>query len=207
MKLKFLLISLALSVATVNAGATKKTVQAASTEKTSKSETTSPAVSDHQVESMRRIMEEIVHAHNVNSPEELFKMIDGQTQTTDREQPAQGAITAATEERMRIICYQEGSDVVVASSDPTLISKPVTDFKTEEGITVRDLAIQQIAQNKSEKDPAIFTYKEKSSGNEPLVNGKPVVHPRVVIAYGRKAFNFNSEKKLICTGGEVIKAG
>jgi hypothetical protein len=133
-------------------------------------------------------------------------MINGQTQTTDRELPAQGAITAATEKGMRIVCYQEGSEIVVASSDPTLLGKPISDFKTDEGKAVRDLAIEEIGKNKEEKDPAIFTYKEKSSGTESLVNGKPVAHNRVVIAYGRKAFKFNSDKKLICTGGEAIIA-
>ena len=94
---------------------------------------------------------------------------------------------------------------VVASSDPTLLGKPVSDFKTDEGKIIRDEAIEKIRNGKT--GSATFTYREQTKDGDQLVNGKPVAHSRVVVAYGRKAFTkFQSDKKFLCTVGEVTQS-
>ncbi len=205
MKLKYLLIGMALTMAGAEAAEAKKSAPAKKKAKTeAKAEVKSLPVSDTQVASMREIMGRIVHGGKVSGPEELFKIINGQTQTTDRELPVPAAVTNAIENGLRIVCYQEGKDTVVASTDPSLLDKAASDFKTDEGKVVRDVAIEEL--RKSKKDEAIFTYVVQPTGDEPLVNGKPVTHGRVVVAEGRKAFPFDSEKKFLCTAAAKIDA-
>ncbi len=202
MKSKILLISLGLSIASANAAAAK---HEKSVKPTAEIAAPAPNVSDAQVNAMQEVMARIVQADNVSGPEELFKIINGQTQTVTRELAVQGAVTEATAKGMRIVCYQEGDETVVASSDPTLLGKPVSDFKTDEGKIIRDEAIEQIRNGKT--GSATFTYREQTKDGDQLVNGKPVAHSRVVVAYGRKAFTkFQSDKKFLCTVGEVTQA-
>jgi hypothetical protein len=202
MKLRYLLIGLALTTVGLHADVADKK-NAPKIE--AKSDAKSLSVSDTQVTYMREIMERIVHGGKVSGLEELFKIINGQTQTTDRELPVQAAITEATEKDLRIMCYQEGSETVVASTDPSLLGKPASDFKTAEGKVVRDLAIEEL--RKSENSEAIFTYVVQPKGDEPLVNGKPVTRGRIIVAKGRQAFPFLSDKRFLCTAGAKISAG
>lgn len=217
MKLKYLLASLILytlagcveNVNSLKEGTNKNSEagkkKAAPEKKASKAtEEKSLIVSDTQVENMRDIMRRIVHGGRVSGPEELFKIINGQTQTTDRELPVPAAVTNAIESGLRIVCYQEGSDDVIASTDPALLGKPASDFRTADGEIVRDVAIRKIRESGS--DEVIFTYVVHPKDDGPLVNGKAVTHGRVVIAEGRRAFPFHSEKKFLCTAAAKIDA-
>jgi len=140
---------------------------------------------------------------SISSPEEFFKVINGAIQTNSRELPLQAAVNRATAQKLRITCYQEGNDTVVASSDPTLLGKPVSNFKTNEGQSVRDRAIEEIRTH-GKDDKATFTYVEAGG---PVVDGKAMGQGRAVAAAGRKAFKgFNSEKKFLCTVAADIEA-
>ncbi len=190
MKSKILLISLALSVITVYAGSAKNITPSKSL-----------PVNAKQVKELQNIINELTDTSNtegsVNSPEELFKIISSEIQTTNRELPLQGTVTRAVAEGYRITCYQEGSDTVVASTDPTLLGKPASDFKTNEGESVRDRAIAEIRKN-GQNDKATFTYTQSEGSS--MVDGKPIGQGRIVSVAGRKAFKgFNSEKKFLCT--------
>ena len=105
------------------------------------------------------------------------------------------------------MCYEEGKDTVVASTDPTLLGKPVSDFRTNTDEVVRDTAIEKI--RNSGKDRATFTYTDKPKADGPIVDGKGVSEGRIVEAAGRNAFpNFRSEKKFLCTvGAKIAVAG
>ena len=203
MKLKYLLIGLALAGVGAHAAATDSKKPAPKEKSKVEAEAKSLSVSITQVNNMRDIMERIAHGNEVSSPEELFKIINGQTQTTGRELPVPAAVTNANENGLRIVCYQEESNVVVASTDPALLGKPASDFKTADGEVVRDVAIRKLRE--SGTDEVIFTYVVQPKGDEPLVNGKPVTHGRVVIAEGRKAFPFKSDKKFLCTAAAKIE--
>lgn len=184
MKLGFLLVGLILTIIEVHAKDT-------SSKPAKKSDAAVP-VSGVQVDRMHGIMDKIANS-DVSSPEELFKIINGQIQTTGRELPVPGAVTEAVENKFRIMCYQEGKEAVVASTDPTLLDKPASDFKTEEGKSIRDLAIEKIGKG----DEASFTYKESQSG--PMVDGKAISRGRVAFVKGRTAFKrFDSDKKFLC---------
>lgn len=217
MKLKYLLTSLILYALTgcadnvsslkeeANKGGVTEKKKAASEKKTSKAtEEKSLIVSDTQVDNMRDIMRRVVHGGKVSGPEELFKIINGQTQTTDRELPVPAAVTNAIESGLRIVCYQEGSDAVVASTDSALLGKSASDFRTSDGEIVRDVAIRKLRE--SGTDEVIFTYVVHPKDDGPLVNGKTVTHGRVVVAEGRRAFPFHSEKKFLCTAAAKIDA-
>lgn len=201
MKLKYLLVGLALTTVGLNAAATDS--KKPTSGKKATTEETLP-VSDTQVDNMRDIMRRVVHGGGVSGPAELFKIISGQSQTTDRELPVPAAVTNAIENGMRIVCYEEGNETVVASTDPALLGKPASDFKTANGEVVRDVAIRKLRE--SGTDEAIFTYVVHPKGDGPVVNGKTVTHGRVVVAEGRKAFPFHSEKKFLCTGAKQINA-
>jgi hypothetical protein len=193
MKLKSLLISLALSVATLSAAHT------ASDQKTA---SPSLAVNATQASDINKIVDGLVSA-KVSGPEELFKIISGETQTTDRELPLQATVREAAAQKMRIMCYEEGKDTVVASTDPTLLGKPVSDFRTSTDEVVRDKAIAEIKKNGKER--ATFTYTDKPKADGPIVDGKGISEGRIVEAAGRNAFtNFHSEKKFLCTVGAKI---
>jgi len=196
MKLKSLLISLALSVATLSAAHT------ASDQKTA---SPSLAVNATQASDINKIVDGLVSA-KVSGPEELFKIISGETQTTDRELPLQATVREAAAQKMRIMCYEEGKDTVVASTDPTLLGKPVSDFRTSTDEVVRDKAIKAIAEiKKNGKERATFTYTDKPKADGPIVDGEVVSEGRIVEAAGRNAFtNFHSEKKFLCTVGAKI---
>jgi hypothetical protein len=161
-----------------------------------------PAVSDVQVKEMHRIMN-VITKGNLSGPEELFKIISGQTQTTERELPVPGAVTEAIEKGYRIICYQEGNDNIVAATDPTLIGTPASDHKANDNQVVRNKAIEELKRSKS--DEAAFTYVVKKNTETLMVNGKPTTHNRVVVAKGRNSFDFTrSQKKFLCTiGGDI----
>ncbi len=197
MKIKLLLISLTLSVATLSAAHTA-----------SDKKTTSPslAVNATQASDINKIVDGLVSA-KVSGPEELFKIISGETQTTDRELPLQATVREAATQKMRIMCYEEGSDTVVASTDPTSLGKPVSDFRTNTDEIVRDKAISEIKKNGKER--ATFTYTDKPKADGPIVDGKGVSEGRIVEAAGRNAFtNFHSEKKFLCTvGAKIAVAG
>jgi len=197
MKLKFLLINLALSIITVSAAHTTDSKKATSP---------SLAVNATQASDMDKIVDGLVSA-NVSGPEELFKIISGKTQTTDRELPLQATVREAAAQKLRIMCYEEGKDTVVASTDPTLLGKPVSDFRTSTDEVVRDKAIEEI--RNSGKDRATFTYTEKPKADSPIVDGKGITEGRVVAAAGRNAFDkFRSEKKFLCTvGAKIAVAG
>ena len=193
MKLKSLLISLALSVATLSAAHTAGDKKAASP---------SLAVNATQASDINKIVDGLVSA-KVSGPEELFKIISGETQTTDRELPLQATVREAAAQKMRIMCYEEGKDTVVASTDPTLLGKPVSDFRTSTDEVVRDKAIAEIKKNGKER--ATFTYTDKPKADGPIVDGKGISEGRIVEAAGRNAFtNFHSEKKFLCTVGAKI---
>jgi hypothetical protein len=195
MKLKLLLIGLALCTT----AATAKTLAKVTAQEKA------PVVSDVQVKEMHRIMN-VITKGNLSGPEELFKIINGQIQTTERELPVPGAVTEATEKGYRIICYQEGNDNIVAATDPTLINTPASDHKANDNQVVRDKAIEELKRSKS--DEAAFTYVVKQNTETLMVNGKPTTHNRVVVAKGRNSFDFpRSEKKFLCTiGGDVKDA-
>lgn len=197
MKLKSLLISLTLSVATLSAA------HAASDKKTA---SPSLAVNATQASDINKIVDGLVSA-KVSGPEELFKIISGETQTTDRELPLQATVREAAAQKMRIMCYEEGKDTVVASTDPTLLGKPVSDFRTSTDEVVRDKAIAEIKKNGKER--ATFTYTDKPKADGPIVDGKGISEGRIVEAAGRNAFtNFHSEKKFLCTvGAKIAVAG
>ncbi len=197
MKLKFLLINLALSLTTVSAEHTTDSNKAASP---------ALAVNATQASDMDKIVDGLVSA-KVSGPEELFKIISGETQTTDRELPLQATVREAAAQKMRIMCYEEGSDTVVASTDPTLLGKPVADFKTNTGEIVRDKAIAEI--RKSGGETATFTYTDQPKADGPIVDGKSISEGRIVAAAGRNAFtNFQAKKKFLCTvGAKIAVAG
>lgn len=188
MKLKSILLALILPIAAT-----------AYAEKTQKP--TASKVSSEEVKTLQSIVDELTNHSNtqVNSPEELFKVINGQIQTTDRELPIQATVTKAIENKLGITCYQEGSETVVASTDPTSLGKPVSDFKASEDKSIRDRAIEEIRKNGID-DKAIFTYTTQPEAGVLPVDGKQIGQSRVVVAAGRKAFKgFNSEKKFLCT--------
>lgn len=205
MKLKYLLIGLASAAVGMQADASDKKTEPKKAQSEVKAEVKSLPPSHTQAASMREIMGRITNGSRVSGPEELFKMINGQTQTTDRELPVPAAITEANEKGLCIMCYHEGSETVVASTDPALLGKPASDFKTAEGKIVRDLAIEELRKNES--DEAIFTYVVQPKGDEPLVDGKPVTHGRIIVAKGRKSFPFSSDKKFLCTADAKKSAG
>ncbi len=189
MKLKLLLIGLVCCATAVNA------------EK-------APDVSSSQVDAMQQIMQKITDCQEnaPGSPEELFKIISGATKTTTRELPVQGAVTEALAKGYRIACYHEGSEEVVASTDPTILGKSVRDIKTSDGRLVRDLAVEEL--KKSANDKAVFTYITPPKVDAIPVNGKLPTSTRVVFVAGRKAFKaFQSDKKFLCTIGAEAAGG
>ncbi len=194
-----MLIGLALTVAGVYAAAAES--------KKTATEEKSPPVSDVQVGEMKNIMDQITNCkqNGPSSPEELFKIISGEIQTTTRELPVQGAVTEANAKGYRIVCYQEGSETVVASTDPTLLGKHVADIKTSEGEPVRDRAVKEL--KKSSTDEAVFTYNAQQNTDALPVDGKVPSHTRVVLAAGRNAFKSfpRAEKKFLCTIGADAK--
>lgn len=161
------------------------------------------AVSAKQVRKVENIIDGLTNSKNtgggISSPEELFKVINGEYQTTVRELPTQSTVTKAVSQGLLITCYQEGNKTIVASTDPTMIGQPISSFTTSDGEPVYSLAIEEIRKNnKSGAARATFTY--TPSDKSPVVNGNPVKQGRVVAAAGRKAFKgFNSEKKFLCT--------
>lgn len=198
MKLKLWAISL-LSV-TAFAGEVSKAPSMPKAEHHAKKATaTTLSIKAAQAEALEKIINEITNTANaegsIGSPEELFKAINGEFQTNSRELPIQAAITSANAQKMRLTCYEEGSETVVASTDPTLLGKPVSDFQTSEGKSVRDRAIEEIRAHGVD-DKAIFTYIQSGG---PVVDGKSMGQGRAVAAAGRKAFKFNSAKKFLCT--------
>lgn len=198
MKLKLLLISL-LSVSAF-AGEVSQPSAAPKAHHAKKAAPATLSIKSAQAEALKKIISDLTNTANaegsISSPEELFKAINGETQTNSRELPIQAAITSANAQKMRITCYEEGTETVVASTDPTLLGKPVSEFQTSEGKSVRDRAIEEIKTH-GENDVAVFTYVQSGG---PVVDGKAMGQGRAVAAAGRKAFKgFNSEKKFLCT--------
>lgn len=163
----------------------------------------SAPISEAQFSSMRDIMHQITDA-KINAPgsvQELFNTINGATgqyqSNIGSESPVQGAVTGALQKGFHIVCFQEGDDKVLASTDPTLLGKLITEVKTSGGELVRDLAVNNLRAS-GDKDEAGFTY-EQSSNDGVLVDGKTVPGKRF-IAYvvGRKVFkSFASDKKFL----------
>jgi len=171
-----------------------------------KSKQPSLSVNPDQAKALQGIADALTDTRNtqgsVSGPEELFKIINGEMQTTTRELPLQSTVTEAVAKGYRITCYQEGSDTVVASTNPALLGKPISDFKTSEGESVRDRAIAEIRKN-GKDDKAMFTYTQSDSSL--VVDGKPVGQRHIVAVAGRKAFKgFNSEKKFLCAVADDI---
>ena len=188
MKLKLLLIGLVCCATAANA-ATAPAPKAAQ-------EKAAPVVSDTQVNAMKEIMGKITRGA-AGGPEELFKIINGNKQTTDREVALspQSAVAEAAQKRYSIVCYEEGKEKIAASTDPVLLEKEVAYIKNSNGESVRDLAIKAIGSN----DEAVFTYTAQPDANAPMVNGKPLTHDVVAAAAGRNAFkDVKSEKKFLC---------
>ncbi|MCX7344025.1 MAG: hypothetical protein NT128_07815 [Proteobacteria bacterium] len=179
MKLKLLLIGLALSVATVVA-ATKP----AKTGKAAVQEKAAPTVSKQQADKMERAANDILAAASGKSgPEEVFKFVNGQKQTeaTDRSDQLSDAINSAVENGLKIVCYKESK--IVAATDSSLIGKEAGDFKTSDGRTVLDVVVDGL--RKSPNDRALVTC-EKVSGN---VSDKEAMY-----ALGRNSFPFGKEE-------------
>ncbi len=198
MKLKLLLIGLALSVATVvaatkhaKAGAPKVTEKAAP----------APTVKDTQVAEMQSITDGILAgAKSVSGPWEVFRFINGQEQINadKRETPLSGAITLAKAKGYTIVCYENSK--VVAATDPSLLGKDASEFKASDGKIVLDLVVENL--RNSSGDRAVFTYETPGTT---LVNGKPSSHSLVVDAIGRKSFPFPSsaDKYLVMVYGPI----
>lgn len=152
-------------------------------------------VKKSQMDKLQNVVRDLIDAaKTVSGPEELFKYISGETQTNDRETPIVGAVNAAKSHGLRIVCYIEGNENIAAASNPELIGKPVGDFKTAEGMVVRDKAVEEL---KKSPRQATFTYARKSQ----MDGSAAVVENRVVVAIGREAFDSmkNSEKKFLIT--------
>lgn len=152
-------------------------------------------VKKSQMDTLQNVARDLIDAaKTVSGPEELFKYISGETQTNDRETPIVGAINAAKAHGLRIVCYIEGNETIVAASNPELIGKPVSDFKTAEGMVVRDKSVEEL---KKTPKQATFTYTRKGQ----MDGAAAVVENRVVVAIGREAFDSmkNSEKKFLIT--------
>ena len=199
MKLKLLLIGLALSVATVvaatkhaKAGAPKVTEKAA----------LAPTVKDTQVAEMQSITDGILAgAKSVSGPGEIFRFINGQEQINadERETTLSGAVTRAKAKGYTVICYE--NSIVVAATDPSLLGKNASEFKTSDGKTVLSLVIGNL-QQAGKADRAVFTYETPGTT---LVNGKLSSHTLVVDAVGRNAFPFplSADKYLIIVVGPI----
>jgi len=210
MKLKLWLLGLTLSTATAISAGTTSTHEtpahhAGKSEKVESSQH-SLAVNPDQAKALQNIADALTETSNsqgsVSGPEELFKIINGEMQTTTRELPLQSTVTEAVAKGYRITCYQEGSETVVASTDPALLGKPISDLKIE-GESVRDRAIAEIRKN-GKDDKAMFTYTQ--SDGSIVVDGKPVGQRHIVAVAGRKAFkNFNSQKKFLCAVAAVAE--
>lgn len=187
MNLKLLLIGLVVSVATVTA-ATKP----ASVKEQAKA-VVPPTVKDTQVLEMKSITDAILAgAKGVSGPQVVFNMIKGMNQINaiERETPLSGAITSAIEKGYTIICYENSK--VVAATDPTLLGKDASEFKTTDGRTVLDLVVSNL-QASGKDDRAFFTYETQSS-DAPMVNGKRAAHTLVADAIGRNSFPFPLSK-------------
>lgn len=196
MKMKLLLIGLAVSVATVVAAAPKKAATKAVAQ-----EKAAPTVKDTQVAEMQSITNGILAgAKGVSGPWEVFKVIDGQPQVeaAERETPLSGAVTLARAKGYTIVCYENSK--VVAATDPSLLGKDASEFKTSEGKNVLDLVVSNLQASKD--DRAVFTFETPGTT---LVNGKPTSHSLVVDAVGRKAFPFplSADKYLIMVYGPI----
>lgn len=194
MNLKLLLIGLAVSVATVTA-ATKSEApaQKKSPAKEQAKAVVPPAVKDTQVLEMKTITDEIIEgAKSVSGPQVVFNMIKGMNQINaiERETPLSGAITRAVEKGYTIICYENSK--VVAATDPTLLGKDASEFKTTDGKIVLDLVVSNL-QASGKDDRAFFTYETQSS-DAPMVNGKRAAHTLVADAIGRNSFPFPLSK-------------
>lgn len=199
MKIKLWLISL-MSVTAFATTGSQAPISSAGENHTKEAKTAhkSLSVTSEQAKTLDSIINELTNTTNteVSSPEELFKVINGETQTNSRELPLQGTTTRAVSQGYQITCYQEGNETVVASTDPTLLGQPVSNFKTSDGKSVRDRAIEEIRTH-GRDDKATFTYTQE---NGPIVDGHKIEQGRIVAAAGRKAFKgFNSEKKFLCT--------
>ena len=196
MKLILLLIGLALSVATVVAATKPAKTVTKSTEKAA------PTVKDTQVTEMQSITDGILAgAKGVSGPWEVFKVIDGQPQVeaAERETPLSGAVTRAKAKGYTIICYENSK--VVAATDPSLLGKDASEFKTSDGKTVLELVVSNLRQA-GKDDRAVFTYETPGTT---MVNGKLTSHTLVVDAVGRNAFPFprSADKYLIIVLGPI----
>lgn len=155
-----------------------------------------PSVGKKQVASMQTFATDFIDAvKNVSGPQELFKLVNGEYRTTSREVPITGAINSIIAAKCSIVCYEEGSNEIVASTDPALLGKSVDNFKTIDGLTVRETAISELSKAKDHR--AIFTY--ETSPGKTIVNGEAVTQKVVVSAIGRRAFENlqGSEKRFI----------
>lgn len=162
-------------------------------------------VKKSQVAAMQAIADALVKGSEaLSGPEELFKIISGEfnTNAADRSTPILDAVRMANEGKYRIVCYKEGSDEIVASTDPLLIGKHADEYKTMAGISVRNKAIEEV--RASGKEQSVFTYALQSK-SDLVVNREPIMQKRVVLAIGRKGFPFqNAEVKFVVTiGGEI----
>jgi len=191
-----MVVSTASSKTTKDSTKTKGAAKAVSDQK-------SAPVSEAQFASIRDVMHQITSGTGANAPgsiQALFTIINGGAASPRQsdigmEFPVQAAITEALQKGFHIVCFQEGDDKIIASTDPTLLDTSIREFKTSSGELVRDLAVKNL--KASANDEAGFTYEQLSSEGV-LVDGKPVPGKRFV-AYvaGRKAFKFDSEKKFL----------
>ena len=200
MNLKLLLIGLSLCII-ANADTDTKTAAAEAHELShgkaaadeDKPVATAPAISHDKALKIKDIIDKIT-GNTVNgpgSPEQLFKTINGQNPTSDitnSDTPVQSAINAAVELGCTIVCYQDGIDNPVASTDQSLLRKNVTEIKTEKGKPVRDLAVEKLRESTSDKAKFTYTNEEKTN--------------IYVSAVGRSSFKESfpdSQKKFLCT--------
>jgi hypothetical protein len=209
-KLSYVLLLGAL-VSCVSIDMNEKSVLETKTSEKPKMKASASPVSDKfevkksQVAVMQAIADALLKgAESLSGPEELFKVISGDFNQTaaERSTPILDAVRMANEGKYRIVCYKEGSDEIVASTDPLLIGKHADEYKTLSGKSVRNKAIEAV--RASGKEQAVFTYALESKADV-MVNGEPIVQKRVVLAIGRKGFPFqNAELKFVVTiGGEI----
>ncbi len=152
-------------------------------------------VDDTKLSKMNDIINRIVKNEgaegSASGAPELFKIINGETQTTTKELPLQDAVTEATENKFRITCYDTEKKTIVASFDPTLLNKSASEIKTADGTSVLELAIKNL--NGGDKEG--FTYLPNPSAKTPKVNGKKPTHGHLVVAKYSEAF----QKKFLFT--------
>lgn len=147
-----------------------------------------PEVGEKQADEVANFAKELIEAaKSVSGPSQLFQYLNNQNNNTDSPLEIVTTISATTAgNKYRVICFQEDSDAVIASTDPTLLNVSLSHT------ALRDNAIDALRKT-TDKKQAVFTYETTSST---IVDGKPTTKKSVAAVIGKKAFtNFAADEK------------